>query len=84
MEEQEGGYQLGLTVYDQGYSHVGPGLRQLSRVSRLTLTLALAVSGLAVVVLAVIHALRGRREVASMRALGTCTRPLTCSGRLAA
>ncbi len=71
MEEQEGGYQLGLTVYDQGYSLVGPGLRQLSRVSRLTLILALAAAGLAVLVLAVVHALRGRRGVAAMRSLGT-------------
>ena len=70
-ENEYGSYELRLTVYDQGYSLVGPGLRQLSRVSRLTLTLALAAAGLAVAVLAVVHALRGRREVAAMRSLGT-------------
>ena len=76
MEEQQGGYELGLTVYDQGYSLVAPGLNQLSRVSRLTLLLSAAAAGLAVLVLAVIHVLRMRREIAAMRSLGTKKRQI--------
>ena len=76
MEEQDGGYELGLTVYDQGYSLVAPGLNQLSRVSRLTLLLSAAAAGLAVLVLAVIHVLRMRREIAAMRSLGTKKRQI--------
>ena len=71
MEEQPGGYELGLTVYDQGYSHVAPGLEQLSRVSRLMLLLSLATAGAAALALALIHVLRMRRELAAMRSLGT-------------
>ena len=76
MEEQQGGYELGLTVYDQGYSLVAPGLNQLSRVSRLTLLLSAAAAGLAVLVLAVIHVLRMRREIAAMRSLRTKKRQI--------
>ncbi len=71
MEEQPGGYELGLTVYDQGYSHVAPGLNQLSRVSRLTLLLSAGAAGAAVLALALLHVLRMRREIAAMRSLGT-------------
>ena len=71
MEEQPGGYELGLTVYDQGYSHVAPGLNQLARVSRLTLLLSAGAAGAAVLALALLHVLRMRREIAAMRSLGT-------------
>ncbi len=71
MEEQPGGYELGLTVYDQGYSHVAPGLNQLARVSRLTLLLSAGAAGAAVLGLALLHVLRMRREIAAMRSLGT-------------
>ena len=71
MEEQPGSYELGLTVYDQGYSHVAPGLNQLARVSRLTLLLSAGAAGAAVLALALLHVLRMRREIAAMRSLGT-------------
>ena len=75
-EGEYGSYELRLTVYDQGYSLVAPGLNQLSRVSRLTLLLSAAAAGLAVLVLAVIHVLRMRREIAAMRSLGTKKRQI--------
>ena len=75
-EGEYGSYELRLTVYDQGYSLVAPGLNQLSRVSRLTLLLSAAAAGLAVFVLAVIHVLRMRREIAAMRSLGTKKRQI--------
>lgn len=64
-------FELRLTVYDQGYSFVAPGLTQLSRISGITLICAIAVAGLAVVVLSLVQALRCRRELAIMRMLGT-------------
>lgn len=51
-------FELRLTVYDQGYSFVAPGLTQLSRISGITLICAIAVAGLAVVVLSLVQALR--------------------------
>lgn len=70
-EDEYGRYELRFTVYDQGYSHVAPGLEQLSRVSRLMLLLSLATAGAAALALALIHVLRMRRELAAMRSLGT-------------
>ena len=69
-EEQNGGYQLEVTVYDQGYSAFAPGIKQLSSIGRTMLILSLAVAALSAILLAVIHFLQKRREIAFMRSLG--------------
>lgn len=69
-EEQSGGYQLEVTVYDQGYSAFAPGIKQLSSIGRTMLILSLAVAALSAILLAVIHFLQKRREIAFMRSLG--------------
>ena len=70
MEEQEYGYQMGLTVDDHGLSKMVAGLESLQQISRLTLVLSVVTAGLAVLVLAIVHLLQSRRQVAAMRSLG--------------
>lgn len=70
MEPQSEGYELGLTLYDQGLSDVADGLLQLSSISTLTVALSVSVAVLAVIVLAVFHVWRSRREIAVLRSLG--------------
>ena len=70
MEEQEYGYQMGLTVDDHGLSKMVAGLESLQQISRLTLVLSAVTAGLAVLVLAIVHLLQSRRQVAAMRSLG--------------
>lgn len=70
MKAQNDGYELGLTLYDQGLSSAADGLLQMESISRLTVILSAAVAGLAVVVLAVSHVWRSRREIAGLRSLG--------------
>ena len=70
MEEQAYGYQMGLTVDDHGLSKMVAGLESLQQISRLTLVLSVVTAGLAVLVLAIVHLLQSRRQVAAMRSLG--------------
>lgn len=70
LAENPGGYQLEFAIDDQNYSHFAPGLEQLSSVSGLTLILSVAVAGVTAVLLAVVHGLQKRREMAAMRSLG--------------
>ena len=70
MEEQEYGYQMGLTVDDHGLSKMVAGLESLQQISRLTLVQSVVTAGLAVLVLAIVHLLQSRRQVAAMRSLG--------------
>ena len=70
MEPQSEGYELGLTLYDQGLSDVADGLLQLSSISTLTVALSVSVAVLAVIVLAVFHVWRSRREITVLRSLG--------------
>lgn len=73
-EKQDNGYQLGLTLYDQGFSSMARGLEQLSKVSKLTLALSCGGAILAAAVLAVAHVWRSRREIACMRSMGVTRR----------
>lgn len=69
-DESEDWYQLELTVYDQDYSYFAGGIKQLQRISKLTLMLSAAVAAVSAVLLALVHAMQKRRETAAMRSLG--------------
>lgn len=70
MEKKSEGYQLGLTLYDQGLSAMADGLAQLSSISTLTISLAAAAAALSVMVLATFHVWRSKKEIACLRSLG--------------
>ena len=55
MEKKNDGYQLGLTLYDQGLSAMAGGLEQLSDISTLTVALSVAAAVLVVVVIIIFH-----------------------------
>lgn len=70
MTPQNGGYELGLTVYDQGLSGVSRNLEQLDRVSKLTLALSAVTALLAIVLLAVLTLQQNARQIAALRSMG--------------
>lgn len=70
MDEQPYGYQLGLTINDHGLSEMISGLESLQQISRLTLMLASITAALAVLVLAILHLLQNRRQIAILRSMG--------------
>lgn len=70
MDEQPYGYQLGLTIDDHGLSNMIAGLESLQQVSRLTLMLASVTAALAVLVLAILHLLQNRKQIAILRSMG--------------
>lgn len=70
MDEQPYGYQLGLTINDHGLSGIIAGLESLQQISHLTLMLAFITAALAVLVLAILHLLQGRRQIAILRSMG--------------
>ncbi len=70
MEKKREGYQLGLTVYDQGLSAVANGLAQLSDIGMLTVALSAAAAVLVVIVVIVFHVWRSKKEIACLRSLG--------------
>ncbi len=70
MEKKMDGYQLELTLYDQGLSAVANGLAQLSDVSTLTVALSAAATILVVIVVMVFHVWRSKKEIACLRSLG--------------
>ena len=70
LDETDDGVKMDLTVYDQGLSNMTRVLEQLTRVSRLTMGLALGSAGLAVVMLSVLTLQKNKRQIASLRSLG--------------
>lgn len=74
MEKKSEGYQLGLTLYDQGLSAMADGLSQLSNISILTISLAIVAAFLAVMVLAIFHVWRSKKEIACLRSMGATRR----------
>ena len=70
LDETGDGVKMDLTVYDQGLSNMTRVLEQLTRVSRLTMGLALGSAGLAVVMLSVLTLQKNKRQIASLRSLG--------------
>ena len=70
MDEQPYGYQLGLTIDDHGLSGMIAGLESLQQISKLTLMLASITAALAVLVLAILHLLQNRKQIAVMRSMG--------------
>ncbi len=70
MEKKNDGYQLGMTLYDQGLSEVAGGLAQLSDVSTLTVALSAAAAVLVVITVMVFHVWRSKKEIACLRSLG--------------
>jgi len=70
MDQQPYGYQLGLTIDDHGLSNMIAGLESLQQVSRLTLMLASVTAALAVLVLAILHLLQNRKQIAILRSMG--------------
>ena len=68
--KREQGYQVTFKLYDQGISAMADGLRQLSDISTLTVSLSAAASLLSVAVLAVFHLWRSKKEIACLRSLG--------------
>ena len=69
-KKTENDYQVTFTLYDQGISAMGDGLRQLSDISTLTVSLSAAASLLSVAVLAIFHLWRSKKEIACLRSLG--------------
>ncbi len=70
MEKKNDGYQLGMTLYDQGVSEVANGLAQLSDIGMLTVALSAAAAVLVVIVVIVFHVWRSKKEIACLRSLG--------------
>lgn len=70
LDETGDGVKMDLTVYDQGLSNMTRVLEQLTRVSRLTMGLALGSAGLAVVMLSVLTLQKNKRQIAALRSLG--------------
>ena len=70
LDETDDGVKMDLTVYDQGLSNMTRVLEQLTRVSRLTMGLALGSAGLAVVMLSVLTLQKNKRQIAALRSLG--------------
>ena len=70
MEKKNDGYQLGLTLYDQGLSAMAGGLEQLSDIGTLTVALSAAAAVLVVVVIIIFHVWRSKKEIACLRSLG--------------
>ncbi len=70
MEKKNDGYQLGMTLYDQGVSEVAGGLAQLSDVGTLTVALSAAAAVLVVITVIVFHVWRSKKEIACLRSLG--------------
>lgn len=70
MQPQDGGYELNMTIYDDGASVMLQSLRQLDIISRLTLYLACAAAVVVIVLMAVLTVLQNRRQIATLRSLG--------------
>lgn len=69
-QKPESGYQVTFTLYDQGISAMADGLRQMSDISILTVSLSAAASLLSIAVLAIFHLWRSKKEIACLRSLG--------------
>ena len=69
-KKPESGYQVTFTLYDQGISAMADGLRQMSDISILTVSLSAAASLLSIAVLAIFHLWRSKKEIACLRSLG--------------
>lgn len=70
MDEQSYGYQLGLTIDDHGLSGMVSGLESLQQISQLAVLLASVTAGLSVLVLAILHLLKNRKQIAILRSMG--------------
>lgn len=69
-EKQEGGLTLDLQIYDRGLSKTIASIRELQKISRLTLGLSAAAALLAVILLSALYLWQSRRQIAGLRSLG--------------
>lgn len=70
QESQVGGYQLDITVYDQGLSNFIKSLEQMKRISVIILFLACVFSLFVIVAISVLTCQQNKRQIAFLRLLG--------------